>query len=421
MKWIATYYMCTLGEVVNAALPSGLKISSESRIQLHPENDWNESPYPFDDKELVILNALDKNDSFTYKEAADLLALKSAYKYIKSLVQKDVILIYEEVREKYKPKKVKKIRLSEAFTANEKAVELLFEKLEKKPKQTDILLKYLQQIPIYQKPELNEYGLLKTIFTQAEFSNSSLQTLIKNGVFEEFEEIVSRFGEFEEDSNKTIVLTNEQQQSFEEILNHFEEKNSVLLHGITGSGKTEIYITLIKEILDQGRQVLYLLPEIALTAQIVNRLKAVFGSRMGVYHSKFSDNERVEVWKGLLDGRLDFIVGVRSAVFLPYENLGLIVVDEEHENSYKQYDPAPRYHARDVALYLAKMHQAKTLMGSATPSMESYFNALQGKYGLVTLSNRYGKAQLPEMIIADTRTERKRKTHPWLSRWGVIF
>jgi len=410
LKWIAAYYMCTLGEVINAALPSGFKISSESRIQLHPEVNWNESTYPFDDKELVLLKALESNGSLTYKEAADLLILKSAYKYIKSLVQKGVILIYEEVREKYKPKKVKKIRLTATYTSEEKAIESLFKKLEKKPKQTDILLKYLQQIPIYQKPELNEKGLLKSTFSTSEFSISSLQTLVKNDVFEEFEEIVSRFGEFEEDSNKEITLTKEQQQAYGEILGFFEHKNSVLLHGITGSGKTEVYITLIKEILDQGRQVLYLLPEIALTAQIVNRLKAVFGSRMGVYHSKFSDNERVEVWQGLLDGRLDFIVGVRSAIFLPFENLGLVVVDEEHENSYKQFDPAPRYHARDVALYLAQAHQAKTILGSATPSLESYYNALEGKYGLVTLTKRYKDAQLPEIVIADTRTERKRKT-----------
>lgn len=410
MKWIAAYYMCTLGEVVNAALPSGLKISSESRIQLHPEIDWHESEYPFDDKEIILLNAIAENDSLTYKDAADLIELKSAYKYIKSLIQKGVILIYEELREKYQPKKVKKIRLKSVYVDEEKAIEELFEQLSKKQKQTDILLKYLQQIPIYQNKALNETGVPKSDFTKAGYSTSSLQTLIKNEVFEEFEEIISRFGEFEEDSDKKIILTEQQSEATEQILTHFEQRDACLLHGITGSGKTEVYINLIKEILDQGRQVLYLLPEIALTAQIVNRLKAVFGSRMGVYHSKFSNNERVEVWQGLLDGRFDFIVGVRSAVFLPFENLGLIVVDEEHETSYKQYDPAPRYHARDVALYLAKSHQAKTILGSATPSLESYFNALNGKYGLVSINKRYAGAQLPSMEIANTRLERKRKT-----------
>lgn len=410
MKWIASYYMCTLGEVINAALPSGLKISSESRIQLHPEHKWQESTYPFDDKELILLQALAENDSLTYKDAADLIELKSAYKYIKSLIHKRVILIYEELKEKYQPKKVRKIRLNTLYLEDEKAIEVLFEKLNKKPKQTDILLKYLQQIPIYQNKALNENGLPKSDFPKSDYSTSSLQTLIKNEVFEEFEEIISRFGEYQEDSDKKIVLTDYQLAATAEILECFEQKDTCLLHGITGSGKTEVYINLIKEILDQGRQVLYLLPEIALTAQIVNRLKAVFGSRMGVYHSKFSNNERVEVWQGLLDGRFDFIVGVRSAVFLPFENLGLIVVDEEHETSYKQYDPAPRYHARDVALYLAKVHKGKTILGSATPSLESYFNATNGKYGLVTISKRYAGAQLPSMEIANTRIERKRKT-----------
>ncbi len=409
MKWMAEYYMCTLGEVVNAALPSGLKLSSESRIQLHPEKNWSELDMPFDDRELILLNALDNNESLTYREAADYLQLKSAYKYIKSLVQKEVILIYEEVKEKYRPRRVKRIKLTEEF-ASEEALESLFARLEKKPKQTDVILAYLREVPVFQQPELNSDGVPKSYFTQGEHSNSSLNTLIKNGILEEFEEIVSRFGAFEEDPQHQLQLTEDQQRAFDESLGHFESKSTVLLHGITGSGKTEIYISLIKEILENGRQVLYLLPEIALTAQIVNRLQAVFGSRMGVYHSKFSDNERVEVWQGLLEGRLDFIVGVRSSVFLPFSNLGLVVVDEEHENSYKQYDPAPRYHARDVALYLAHVHQGKTILGTATPSLESYSNAIQGKYALVTLDSRFGDAQLPELKTADTRTERKRKT-----------
>lgn len=409
MRWLAKYYMCTLGEVVNASLPSGLKLSSESRIQLHPEHDWKESEYPFDDRELVILNALENNDSLTYREAAELIDLKSAYRYIKSLVQKEVIIIYEEVREKYRPKRLKKIRLAQKFARDEAALEELFASLEKRQKQVDILLKYLQQVPVYQAPEKNEKGIPKKTIIDAGLSGSSLSTLVKNGVFDEFEEIISRFEETETETAE-ITLSEEQQQAQNEILEHFETKNTVLLHGVTGSGKTELYISLIQAALENGDQVLYLLPEIALTAQIVNRLKAVFGSQMGVYHSKFSDNERVEVWQGLLDGRFSFIIGVRSAIFLPFQDLGLIVVDEEHENSYKQFEPAPRYHARDVALYLAHIHDAKTILGSATPSIESYANAQSGKYGLVKLSKRYGGSQLPEMITADVRTERKRKT-----------
>lgn len=409
MRWMAKYYMCTLGEVVNAALPSGLKLSSESRIQLHPDHEWQDSEYPFDDRELIILNALDHNDSLTYREAADLIVMKSAYRFIKSLVQKEVIIIYEEVREKYKPKRVKKIRLNDQFLQDGEQLELLFAQLEKRPKQSDIVLKYLQEVPIYQSPEANEAGILKNTIKQAGLSTASLNTLIKNGVFLEFEEIISRFSDLDQ-GNKVIELSEVQQQAQNQILTHFEDKNTVLLHGVTGSGKTEIYISLIQAALENGDQVLYLLPEIALTAQIVTRLKAVFGDQMGVYHSKFSDNERVEVWQGLLDGRFAFIVGVRSAVFLPFQDLGLIIVDEEHENSYKQYEPAPRYNARDVALYLAHVHGGKTILGSATPSIESYANAESQKYGLVNLCERYGGSQLPEMITTDVRVERKRKT-----------
>lgn len=410
LKWMSGYYMCTLGEVLNAALPSGLKLSSESRIQLHPDRDWNDTHYPLDDRELLMLNALDKNDSLTYREAADALGLKSAYKYIKSLVQKELIIIYEEVKERYKPKKVKRIRLHNDFVASEALLEELFQTLEKKPKQSNILLKYLREVPIYQKPESNQQGLLKSELGEEGLSTSSLNTLIKNQIFEVFEVVISRFGESVVKDLKEITLTAIQEKAKDEVLQHFEKKPTTLLHGITGSGKTEVYISLIQDALEAGNQVLYLLPEIALTAQIVNRLSVVFGDRMGVYHSKFSDNERVEVWQGLLDGRFDFIIGVRSAVFLPFKQLGLIIVDESHESSYKQFDPAPRYHARDVAIYLSHIHQGKTLLGSATPSLETYTNALQGKYGLVELNQRFHKAELPEILVADIRAEKKKKT-----------
>ncbi|OEK05550.1 primosomal protein N' [Roseivirga misakiensis] len=410
MKWMAGYYMCTYGEVLNAALPSGLKLSSESKIQLHPEKDWNDTHFPLDERELLLLNTLDKNEALTYREAADAIGLKSAYKYIKSLVQKELIIIYEEVKERYKPKKVKRVRLNEHYVEKEERLEELFERLEKKPKQSNILLRYLQEIPVYQTPEKNETGLEKSIFANEGFSVSSLNTLIKNGVFNAYEEIVSRFGTSTIQPSKEIELTPTQETAKNEILDHFTSKPTVLLHGITGSGKTEVYINLIQEGLEAGNQILYLLPEIALTAQIVNRLSLVFGDRMGVYHSKFSDNERVEVWQGLLSGRFDFIVGVRSAIFLPFSRLGLIIVDESHESSYKQFDPAPRYHARDVAIYLSHIHQGKTLLGSATPSLESYTNALQGKFGLVELNKRFHEAKLPEIEIADIRSEKKRKT-----------
>lgn len=412
MKWLSEYYLCTYGEVLNAALPSGLKLSSESKIQLHPHYDWNDTDLPLDDKEVILLAALENKDALSYREAADVLDLKSAYKYIKSLVQKELVIIYEEVRERYKPKKLKKVKLNDEFLAEEGSLDELFQELEKKPKQSDILLYYLREVPVFQQPELNEQGLAKSKFSQAELSPSSLKTMIKNGVLEEFEVIISRFGEEVEDHQpQEINLSETQNAAKEQILGHFEEKPTVLLHGVTGSGKTEIYIQLIQQALENGNQVLYLLPEIALTAQIVNRLKKVFGEKMGIYHSKFSDNERVEVWYGLLEGRFDFIVGVRSSVFLPFSNLGLIIVDEEHETSYKQYDPAPRYHARDVALYLALIHGAKTVLGSATPSLESYTNAVQEKYGLVELFDRYNAAKLPQYQVANLTEEKKRKTN----------
>lgn len=411
MKWMSDYYLCTYGEVLNAALPSGLKLSSESKIQIHPHYDWNDTDLPLDDKEVVLLSALENNDSLSYREAAELLELKSAYKYIKSLVQKELIIIYEEVKERYKPKKLKKIRLNEDFLAEEGLLDELFSELEKQPKQSDLLLFYLREVPVFQKPELNKIGVPKNAFTDAGLSASSLKTLVKNEILIEFDEIISRFEDEGNDSPQEIILSEPQQKAKEEILTHFDTKPTVLLHGITGSGKTEIYISLIQDALENGNQVLYLLPEIALTAQIVNRLRKVFGDRMGVYHSKFSDNERVEVWYGLMEGRFDFIVGVRSSIFLPFNHLGLVIVDEAHESSYKQFDPAPRYHARDVSLYLAHLHSSKTILGSATPSLESYTNAEQGKYGLVELFERYNSASLPSTTLANITEERKRKTN----------
>jgi primosomal protein N' (replication factor Y) len=410
MQWLAHYYLCTFGEVLNAALPSGLKLSSESRIQLHPERDWNDLDIVFDDKEVLLLHALENNDSMTYQQAADVLELKSAFKYIKSLVQKEVVIIYEELKERYKPKKVKMIRLDRELAANAEMLEGIFEQLRNKPKQSDILLKYLQVVPIYQNPKLNEEGIDKKSIVDAGFSISSLNTLKKNHILEEFEVIISRFGETDDGDLKKITLSERQEKAKKEIYQSFEEKNTVLLHGVTGSGKTEVYIEMIKDAIANGTQALYLLPEIALTAQIVNRLKAVFGERVGVFHSKFSDNERVEVWYGLMEGRFDFIVGVRSAIFLPFQHLGLIIVDEEHENSYKQFDPAPRYNARDAALYLAHLHGAKTILGSATPSVESYTHALQDKYGLVVIKERFGDTQLPMVHTANLAKEKKQKT-----------
>jgi primosomal protein N' (replication factor Y) (superfamily II helicase) len=406
-QWIANYYMCTLGEVLNIALPSGLKLSSESRVQLHPDFDIYLSTYDFSDKEELLIEILSKNDSLTYTDISKALQMKNIFSIIKSLVQKDAVIIYEEIREKYKPKKETRVRLSPTFIVKE-ALQELFDTLQKKPKQEAILLQYLQFVPIYKQSQLNDKGVAKSLLKSPDLSESALKTLTKNNILEEFEITISRFPDDELDV-VDINLTEYQTDAKQQIIEGFKEKDTILLHGITGSGKTEIYISLIEDALAGGSQVLYLLPEIALTTQIVARLKKVFGNKMGVYHSKFSDNERVEVWNGVLSGRYQLVLGVRSSIFLPFDNLGIIIVDEEHESSYKQYDPAPRYNARDVALVMAGMHHAKVLLGSATPSLESYYQTQIGKYGLVELTQRYGEAQLPDFQVSDMINEGNKK------------
>jgi primosomal protein N' (replication factor Y) (superfamily II helicase) len=403
--WMAEYYMCCIGEVMNAGLPSGLKISSLSKIQVNPDFQFD---IELTENETLLLEAIQKAQSITYDEAAQVLEQKNVYQVIKSLVGKRAILLFEEVKERYKPKIIKKVRLAPEYSDRERLSDLFLD-LEKKPKQTEVLLHYLQRVPLLREPETNQLGLEKSVLMADDVSGSSLQTLIRNGVFEEFELVVSRFADLPPAENSRPTLTEYQQRASDEVMESFSKHDTVLLHGITGSGKTEIYIDLIQKVLDGGSQVLYLLPEIAVTTQIVTRLKKIFGDKMGVYHSKFSDNERVEVWRGIVSGDYSFVIGVRSAIFLPFDNLGLIIVDEEHETSYKQHEPAPRYHARDVAMVIAKKQQAKVLLGSATPSVESYYHATNGRYGLVKLTQRFGNATLPDIVLVDTRQERKEK------------
>jgi len=407
--WIARYYMCTPGEVMNVGLPTGLKLSSESRIQLHPDFSLDVSEQRFSDKELALIKALEYDKSLTYPEAARILDVKNIYHILKSLINKKVIIIYEEIKERYRPKKEIRVRLNDGYIRDEGLMEGLFEKLEKRPKQLEVIMRYLQLVPVYDKPGSNIKGLPRKELFKYKLSKSSYKTLIRNEVLEEFEVIIPRFT-VPDTPTVDISLSDLQRDTLDAINASFNLHETVLFYGITGSGKTEIYIKLIKEQLQAGKQVLYLLPEIALTTQIVERLMKNFGKNLGVYHSKYSDNERVEVWNGVLAGQINFVVGVRSSVFLPFSNLGLIIVDEEHETSYKQQDPAPRYHARDVALYLAWLHKARTLLGSATPSFESYFLAQSNKYGFVRLDKRYGTSVLPEIRLVNTRNERKSKS-----------
>lgn len=402
IHWMASYYMCTAGEVLNAALPSGLKISSESKIQLNPV--FEEDEHNFSDTEQLIIDTLSTKHTLSYADVASIAGIGQAGKLIKALDRKNAITIYEEIKEKYSPKTEKHIRLTPAYEG-EKALKALFEQLAKKPKQEEVLLAFLQESG---SGDTGKKSALKKSLKEKQVSMSSLGTLIKNKVFEEYEVIISRFTPIE-NTTAAPELSNIQQAAFDDLLHQFEDKDQVLLHGITGSGKTAIYIKLIQHMLENGHQALLLLPEIALTTQIVERLQRVFGDQMGVYHSKFSENERVEVWKGVLSGKFPVVVGVRSSLFLPFDNLGLVIIDEEHETSYKQYDPAPRYHARDTALMLAQIHHGKALMGTATPSLETYFLAEGGKYGLVKLHQRFGEAQLPEMKALDFGRAMKKK------------
>jgi primosomal protein N' (replication factor Y) len=407
-RWMAEYYMCCVGDVMNIALPSGLKISSQSKVQVNPDFDYPELLTEFED---ILLTELKKQPALSYDELARLAGEgTSVPALIKSLVGKKAIIVFEEVREKYIPKMVRKVRLHRTYEEKEQLLVLL-NRLEKLPKQQEVVMRYLSHVPVQMNPKLNQKGLDKIILNQDDtVSQSSLTTLIKNAVFETFEIIQPRFSDNDPGPRVEIKLTESQREASQQIMVQFERQNIVLLHGITGSGKTEVYIDLIQRALGSGSQVLYLLPEIALTTQIVVRLQRVFGDKMGIYHSKFSDNERVEVWKGVVSGQYQFVVGVRSSVFLPFDNLGLIIVDEEHETSYKQHDPAPRYHARDVAIMLAHWQQAKVLLGSATPSLETYYQAKQGRYGLVELFKRFGDATLPNILLIDTKVEKRQKT-----------
>lgn len=407
--WMADYYMCTQGEVLNAALPAGLKLSSESMIQLHPSFDEETTQFDFSEKERLLLQKL-KQGTLNYSEAAKILGVKTIYSLLKSLSSKEAIILFEEVKDKYRPKTEKRVRLSEQYL-KKKDLEKLFEAISSKPKQEAVLLKYLQHVPVFTNSDLNKKGIAKNALIDHDISESSVATLIKNKILEEFEVVVPRFKTHEGAHAGPVLLTEKQEAVRNKILQGFDEKGTTLLYGVTGSGKTEIYIDLIRRALDGGSQVLYLLPEIALTTQIVERMKKVFGDEMGIYHSRFSDNERVEVWNGVLQGKFRFVVGVRSSIFLPFDDLGLIIVDEEHDSSYKQQEPAPRYHARDVALVMGQFHSAKVLLGSATPSLESYYQALQRKYQLVELFDRFGDASLPDIVLADLVSERKMKTN----------
>lgn len=412
-EWIAKYYLCTKGEVMSAALPSALKLASESKIILNPQ--FNGDYSVLNDKEYLVAEALSNQKILTITELTQIVEQKKVIPLIKTLIEKGLILIEEKLKDSYKPKHESFVRLTEEYQKEEN-LNKIFDELNKRAfKQLEILMSF---ISITQNNKDSEKEILRPdLLKSVKASNAQLNSLVEKGVFEIIVRQSSRLIEFESISKPSdIVLNNYQNIAFDQIKDGFNSKNVVLLHGVTSSGKTEIYIKLIEEVIAEGKKVLFLLPEIALTTQIINRLRKYFGKNVGVYHSKYSENERVEIWNKTLPGNLDLygpsydiLLGTRSSLFLPIENLGLIIVDEEHDYSYKQYDPAPRYNARDGAVLLANLHKAKVLLGSATPSIESYYNAQNGKYHFVELKHRYGGVQLPEILVADIKDESRKK------------
>jgi primosomal protein N' (replication factor Y) len=399
--WIADYYMCSAGSVMQAALPSVLKLASETKIIAADLEAVDRSD--LSDKEFLILDALEIEPEIKVSDIVKLLGQKTVLPILKGLLEKGILRISEEVAERFKPKKQVFVQLNPVFD-NPSDRQQLFESLNRAPRQMDALMAYIHLKRSKSSVSRNE------LMEQSGCGSQAIKALADKQVFLLEEQVVSRIASDSDSPLKEVTLSEVQSRAFEEIQGTFTEKDIVLLHGITASGKTEIYIQLIHEAIRQGKTALYLLPEIALTTQIIERLKFHFGAEIGVYHSRLNENERAEVWRDVLNGRLRVLLGARSAVFLPFFRLGLVIVDEEHEVSYKQYEPAPRYQARDTAIFLGHLHGAKVLLGSATPSVETYYHARAGKYGLVRLDQRFGAAQLPEIEIVPLNNQAQHKT-----------
>ncbi|MBI1289139.1 MAG: primosomal protein N' [Flavobacteriales bacterium] len=401
-NWMAEYYLCHVGDAMNAAIPSGLKLSSESRLAIHP--DYAGELEGLNEEELDVLEALQHNTFLTMDDLAQLVRKTHVHRIVRSLTEQGVVVQYEELQQKFKPKKETVYRLAEWLGDKEKLQEV-FEALNRAPKQLEALMQFIQL-----SRTGKEQGVVKRqmLIGDTGVSAAAIDQLIKKEILIKEEVETSRLQDEGPWAEGEVQLTELQQQAFDALHAHLAEKDAALLHGVTGSGKTEIYIRLIHEFLNQGKQVLYMLPEIALTAQMIQRLQKHFGERVGIYHSKISDNERVEVWKKQLSAEpYGVVLGARSSMFLPFHNLGMVILDEEHEHTFKQYDPAPRYHARDAVAYLCKRSNAKLLLGSATPSLEAYYNAKRGKIGMVELTERFGGLQLPHIEVCDLAKERQ--------------
>ncbi|WP_343701596.1 primosomal protein N' [Chitinophaga sp.] len=395
-EWIAQYYMCNEGDVLNAALPAHLKLSSETVLLYNDA--FGDDFTMLDEHEYLIAEALHIRKELRIGEVQLILDRSDVYSVIKKLIEKKVCLVYEELKEVYKEKTENFILLNPAYDSDE-AFAPLFDELARAPKQLELLLAYLHLIKT--QGEVAQSELLK----KSGASSAQLKALVDKNILQIDKRIVGRVRMGKVEVQLNFDLSPVQENALAAIRTCFTEKQVTLLHGVTSSGKTEVYVKLIEEYLATGKQVLYLLPEIALTAQIIRRLQKHFGGQIGIYHSRFSNNERVEIWNKVKSGEIRILLGARSSLLLPFRDLGLIILDEEHDASFKQQDPAPRYHARDAAIYYAGLFKAKVLLGSATPSLESYYNALQGKYALVELQERYGGIAMPAIEIVDLKKE----------------
>ncbi|MCG9793567.1 replication restart helicase PriA [Flavobacterium algicola] len=402
-QWIATYYMCAIGDVYRAALPSAFLLESETLITQKQDQFIDESELT--DEEYLIYQALQLQSSLKIQEISAILNKKTVFPVIQKMIDKNIVVIEEEIQETYKPKLVRYIRLHSKYDSNE-GLNLLLEILKNAAKQKEIVLAYFQLSAVEKKPIA-----VKKLVEKANVSSAIIRALVDKEIFEEYLIQEDRVQFKGKSSDEAIVLSEAQQNAFVTIKTSFETKDVCLLQGVTSSGKTEIYIKLIEGYLQSGKQILYLLPEIALTTQLVGRLRTYFGNKVAVFNSKYNNNERVEVWNQVLQctEKAQIVIGSRSSLFLPFQDLGLIVIDEEHEQTFKQMDPAPRYHARDAGIVLAHLYKAKVLLGSATPSLETYYNTQIDKYGLATITERFGKVMMPEIELVDIKDKYFRK------------
>ena len=407
-QWIASYYMCSIGEVYKAALPSGLKIESETIVSANDDYEEEEEAR-LKEKESVILDLVASIEKLSLSEIERISGYNNVLPIIKSLLDKEALVITEQLKKSYKVKFERCVRLTISRTDQQKLRETI-DSLERSKKQFALLLKYLDLSGFMRKGELAEVKK-KELIEKAGVSNATIKSLIDKGIFEVYQREKSRLEETVTEQEALKILNPYQESALSLIDENFKSKDVVLFHGVTSSGKTEVYMHLIEEVVESGRQVLFMVPEIALTTQLTERLKKVFGDKLAIYHSKFTDNERVEIWNKLLnEDSIRIVIGVRSSLFLPFRNLGLVIIDEEHEATYKQQDPAPRYNGRNTAMVLASLQGGKTLLGSATPSVESFYNAMTGKYGYVELTRRHENVELPYVHAIDMRKERAEKT-----------